>query len=281
LDDDVVDWTYATGSTVGVSLTGVLAFGVGPGEFSAMNAQVWNLSQSWTDIVDHTLNPFSFGVETPEQAQRLELNWMLDKDVDEVQQVEFDQTVNHRHGQPFSGSFGRDLFVYNFIAPPDYGWSEEKIRFSDNPRPPPEETWFDSTVVSLEFNLVDALNEDISYMLSSLDNWNNLIGSPANRYRGDYPSLERFRAQYFHRLQNRINFRAFADFLDFFDRSFVELIRKLLPARSNFKGAEFVVEDHMLERPKVQYTYRRQSPQLVPEGIIVIYAPYVSGVFVI
>ena len=274
LDEDTIDLAYSTGSVTGVLLTGALGFGVGPGEFRAMNAQVWNMSQSWTDITDHTLNPFSFGAETPEQAQRLELNWMFDWDADQLQQAVFDQTVHHNNGQPFSGTFDRELFGYNFIAAPDYGWSEEKIRYSNSVRPAPDQTWLDSNVVSLEFNLIDALNEDISYMISSLDNWNNLIGGAANRYRGDYPSLERFRSQYFNRLQGRINFRAFADFMDFFDRSFVELVRKLLPARSNFKGAEFVVENHMLERPKVQYTYRRRNPELVPEGVIRIYSPY-------
>jgi len=131
----------------------------------------------------------------------------------------------------------------------------------------------DSNAVSVEFNLIDALNEDISYILASMDNWNNIIGDHAARHRASYPELDRFRQQYFTRLVGRINFRAFADFMDFFDRSFVEMIKKLLPARVNFKGAEFVVESHMLERPKVQYTYRRQSPALVPEGVIWVSGP--------
>jgi hypothetical protein len=128
----------------------------------------------------------------------------------------------------------------------------------------------ESNIVSVEFNLMDALNEDISYMLASMDNWNNMIGDHANRHRESYPALDRFRQQYFSRLTGRVNFRAFADFMDFFDRSFVDIIRRLLPARANFKGAEFVVESHMLERPKAVYGYRRHNPELVPEGSIVI-----------
>ena len=110
-----------------------------------------------------------------------------------------------------------------------------------------------------------------SMMLSTMDNWNNIIGDPANKYRGDYPQLEKLRQQYFRRLSGRINFRVFIDYLDFFDRSFIELVKKLLPARVDFQGADIVIESHMLERAKVQYTYRRQNPQLVPEGTIVIY----------
>lgn len=281
LDVDTIDLAYSTGALSGGVVTGSMSFGVGTGEFQAMNVQVWNLSQSQTDVSDHTLNPFSFGTKTPAQALNLELNWMFDMDVDQVQLATFDQslhvsgTTSYRNpGQPYSGTFARDLLDYNFIAPPDYGWNEEKIRQSDNPRPPADQQWLDSSVVSLELNLIDALNEDISYMLSTLDNWNNLVGSPANHYRDGYPSLERFRAQYFNRLSGRINFRAFADFMDFFDRSFVGLVQKLLPARANFKGAEFVVENHMLERPKIQYTYRRQNPDLAPEGDILIYSSF-------
>jgi hypothetical protein len=276
MDEDVIDFAFAASATLNTTLTGALQLSVGvgvsgTGEFSALNLQVWNLTQSLTEQEDHCLNPFSFGATTPERAQRLEINWMFDQDANEVQSSEFDQTVHHNHGQPWEGVYHRELFDYNFIAPVDYGWSEEKIRYSDNPRPPPDQNWLDTNIVSLEMNLIDALNEDISLMLATMDNWNNTIGAAANRHRESYPSLDRFRAQYFQRLHNRINFRVFADFMDFFDRSFVELVGKLLPARSKFKGAEFVVESHMLERPKVQYTYRRQSPQLVPEGVILIY----------
>jgi hypothetical protein len=178
-----------------------------------------------------------------------------------------------------SYSFGvneyyRNMVDYNFIAPIDQGWNEEKIRALDATKTPIDEIWNDNNVLSIEFNLIDALNEDITLMMSSLDNWNNALGAPANRYRDEYPDIESLRRQYFTRLTGRINFRVFADFLDFFDRSFVDMTARLLPARANFKGAEFVVESHMLERPKVQQSYRRADLQLVPEGRIIISSPY-------
>jgi hypothetical protein len=179
-------------------------------------------------------------------------------------------------GTQISGTWSQNVydrfnFSYNYIAAPDYGWTEEKIRYLDTPRPDPKDTWNEINDVGIEFSLIDALNEDISYMMSSMDNWNNVIGDPANRYRENYPQLDKLRQQYFTRLTGRINFRVFIDYLDFFDRSFIELVKKLLPARIDFQGAEIVVESHMLERPKVQYAYRRQNPHLVPEGVIQIY----------
>jgi len=72
-------------------------------------------------------------------------------------------------------------------------------------------------------------------------------------------------------LNGSINFRLFADLLEFFDRSFIGMIRRLIPARAVFIGDEFVVESHMLERPKVQWNYRRREKELDLEGVIRVY----------
>jgi hypothetical protein len=49
------------------------------------------------------------------------------------------------------------------------------------------------------------------------------------------------------------------------------MVQRLLPARSIFLGDEFVVESHMLERPKLQWNYRRQTVPFIPEGVITVY----------
>jgi hypothetical protein len=280
LDEDRIDMNVTVTGTLTSSLTtgahdfvlGRVLTGSSSGsEYWIHNVQVWDKTLTSVETNDHTLNPFSFGAETPETALSLSLNWQMDYDVDRSQGAVWDNTTHHFTGtSSVTCSYERFSRPYNFIASPDYGWNEEKIRTFSGSAVPYGSQWLESNTVSVEFNLIDALNEDISLMLSSMDNWNNVIGDAANRHRDTYPNLERFRQQYFSRLIGRINFRAFADFMDFFDRSFVEMIRKLLPARVNFKGAEFVVESHMLERPKVQYTYRRHNPVLVPEGRILI-----------
>ena len=266
LDEDYIDWSYSSSSLMSSSIIGSNKFTMGPGVFKATNAQVWGLEQSEQEREDHAINPFSYGSMTPDRNDLLFIHWYLEKDVVDVNYT----------GSVIS-AVTASLLEYNFIAPPEYGWNEDKIRSFSSTTTPKGEVWSDNTKLSLEFNLIDALNEDISYMMSSLDNWNNIIGDAANRYRDTYPQLEKLKRQYFNRLTGRINFRAFADFLDFFDRSFVDMVAKLLPAEANFTGAEFVVESHMLERPKVQYHYRRHDVQLIPEGRIVIYAPQPSS----
>lgn len=303
-EDTVVDVyrSFSTGTVSSTILPGGYDFSLGRhvvsdanwnttsgSEFWVRNAQVWAIRHSEIELLDHALNPFSHGGDTPEREMSMSLQWEFDQSKDaQLADAVYDSAYKHFGGPLLTGSFFinnipvsssaveylRDVFDYNFIAPPEYSWNEEKVRALDTVRVPPGDQWNDSSSLALEFNLIDALNEDISLMMSSLDNWNNVIGDAANRYRESYPVLDRLRTQYFQRLSGRINFRAFADFLDFFDRSFVDLVRRLLPARANFKGAEFVVESHMLERPKAQITFRRQQPILVPEGRIVISTPY-------
>jgi hypothetical protein len=105
-------------------------------------------------------------------------------------------------------------------------------------------------------------------MIATMNNWNNVIGLPTHHYRDTYSELDKYRNYYFSKLQGRLNFKEFADVLEFFDKSFIKMVQKLLPARAVFYGEEFVVESHMLERPKVQWAYRRYNPEFIPEGII-------------
>jgi hypothetical protein len=290
LDEDRIDMslshTFSIPGTIPLNYGDIGDFYVGRfltvyptgSEFWLHNTQYWRKFPSEVERNDHTLNPFSFGEEAPDLNYQdsangnLAINWQFDKDVDHSQGKVWDSSPLSQYTPIAKNALLYERFSrnYNFIASPDYGWNEEKIRTFASSTVPYGSQWLESNAVSVEFNLIDALNEDISMMLSSMDNWNNVIGDPANRHRDTYPNLERFRQQYFSRLTGRINFRAFADFMDFFDRSFIDMIRKLLPARVNFKGAELVVESHMLERPKVQYTYRRHNPVLVPEGTITI-----------
>jgi hypothetical protein len=161
---------------------------------------------------------------------------------------------------------------YNFIASPDYGWNEDKVRVISNTYVSSRDAFVDNSNVALEFNMIDALNEDISRMIATMDNFNNYIGAPVNRYRATYVDLENIRREYFSRLQGNLNFRLFADMLEFFDRSFIDMVRRLIPVRANFLGDEFVVESHMLERPKLQWNYRRQERSFETEGRIAVLA---------
>jgi hypothetical protein len=286
-EDTVTDRFFYTGSLISGSVIGTVTVGHpgGWGDGASYINEVklyggYQLSTSERDA--QTLDFQSYGTtDVDDLTGSLKLHWRLDDDITlpgnttSLVGAVYDYSGNYRSGtvfisassQPYS-PYQRFLFDYNFIAPVEFGWTEEKIRVYDGSEIEPGDHFNETNAVALEFNLVDALNEDISKMLATMENWNNIIGAPANKFRETYPDLQKYRNYYFKKLEGRINFREFADILEFFDRTFVKMIQRLLPARAVFYGEEFVVESHMLERPKVQWAYRRYNPELVPEGII-------------
>lgn len=238
--------------------------------------RIWDRVLSETELEDHARNFQSFGRDNPLDGGPI-LHWRMNEDVtangtgfiDSIHDFTINQNSGSAYGFTASGNpYKRFLIPYSFIAPADYGWNEDKVRVVPTTAITARDAFVDNHNVALEFNMVDALNEDISQIISSMDKFNNFIGLPVNRYRATYEDLDILRHDYFSRLQGNLNFRLFADMLEFFDRSFIEMVRKLIPARANFLGDEFVIESHMLERPKLQWNYRRQERAFQPEGRI-------------
>jgi len=288
LDGDAIDRHLYTSGTFTVSPTpriytayiGSTTGGVIPSQQWVQEFRVWQQALTSAELDDHTLNYQSFGIATPNDGMLLNLHLRLNENSTFVG-GSLVGGINDVSGRGISGSalgftadenpYKKFLNDYNYIASPEYGWNDDKVRVLDESRVTPDEAFDDLNTVALEFNMIDALNEDISQIVSTLDGFNEAIGIGANRYRESYPDLEILRRNYFKRLQGRLNFRVFADMLEFFDRSFIDLTRRLMPARVNFIGEEFIVESHMLERPKLQWNYRRQEQQLQLEGAIRVF----------
>jgi hypothetical protein len=111
----------------------------------------------------------------------------------------------------------------------------------------------DDTRFSIDFSLVGALNKDIVNMFSTFEALENAIGSPELVYSPDYPDLETLRNIYFNRLKEKLNFKAFFEFYSWFDSSISNFIEQLIPRKTVYKGTNFIVESHMLERHKQEY----------------------------
>ena len=120
---------------------------------------------------------------------------------------------------------------------------------------PPGEISRDDKRFSIEVSSVQALNEDIINIFSTLDSLDEIIGSPNLVFSLDYPDLEILRDIYFQRLTTKINNRAFFEFFKWFDSTISDMIEKLVPRKTRFLGVNFVIESHMLERPKFTYNY--------------------------
>lgn len=111
----------------------------------------------------------------------------------------------------------------------------------------------DSTRFTIDFSVVDALNQDIVTIFSTLDALDNILGNPELLYSPDYPGLEDLRNIYFNKLTDKLNLRLFFDFFKWFDVNIGTFVSQLLPRKTRFLGTNFVVESHMLERAKLEY----------------------------
>jgi hypothetical protein len=243
------------------------------GEFWAQEVRLWDDNLIDSELDSHARHYESYGRKTSHSNSDLKVHWRLDQasaaDGSEVL-YSIDSSPNTLHAT--GSSFGVSLFPYKkflndyaYIPSIDYGWNQEKVRTYDGSRVAVQDRYEDERFASLEFNMYDALNEDISHLMASYDELNNTLGHPMNRYRYEYEGLQQMRETYFKRLQGQLNFKVFVEMLDFFDSSFTTIVQRLIPARTIFKGDEIIVESHMLERPKYQYGFRP-----IVEGIIEI-----------
>jgi hypothetical protein len=116
----------------------------------------------------------------------------------------------------------------------------------------PNEVPQDDTRFTIDFSIVDALDQDIVNIFSTLESLDNILGDPELKYSPDYPGLENLREVYFNRLTDKINLKSFFEFFKWFDRSIGTFIEALLPRKTKFRGVNFVIESHMLERAKYE-----------------------------
>lgn len=169
-----------------------------------------------------------------------------------------------------------DIFDYTYMSPMfDEASTNEKIRIrsyqdqkllDEDPWAVPVPSYLsnalflqeepsDDTRLSIEFSMVDSLDKDIISMFSDFDLMNDMLGSPELMFSPDYPDLERLRDVYFNRLSGKPDFRKFLEFYRWFDMSISTFIEQLIPSKTLFKGTNFVVESHILERHKHMYRH--------------------------
>lgn len=117
------------------------------------------------------------------------------------------------------------------------------------------ETPTDDSRFSVDFSLVDSLNKDIVNIFSSYEVLNNALGDANLNFGESYPGLDSIKDVYFNRLSGPIDFKTFFEFYKWFDTSIGTFIDQLLPKKTNFKGVNYVIEPHILERSKVAYQY--------------------------
>lgn len=225
---------------------------------------------------------FNFDVVSSGSWERLRMDCSTDQIVTQSNGAgQFELTDFTQNGFTMSGSlFPVDYqvivpqrFDFSYISPKfDEASSTNKIRVRgyqdynkvmDSPWAeqapvydiPKTEIPTDNEKFTIDFSVVDALNQDIMTIFSTLDELDNAIGNPELMFASDYPSLDNLRKAYFNKLTSQMNIKSFFEFFKWFDTNIGTFIEQLLPRKTKFLGTNYVVESHMLERPKVEYKF--------------------------
>lgn len=186
-----------------------------------------------------------------------------------------------------------ELFNYSYLSPMfDEASTDDKIRIrsflssnliKENPGSVDAPSYLsndffvqeepqDDLRLSIEFSMVDSLDKDIVSMFSSFDTLNDVLGRPELMFSPDYPDLENLRDVYFNRLSGKPDFRKFLEFYRWFDTSISSFIEQLIPSKTLYKGTNFVVESHMLERHKNSYNHSGNylgDRQIIQDSLLV------------
>jgi hypothetical protein len=109
--------------------------------------------------------------------------------------------------------------------------------------------------LSVEASSVDALNDDIIKLVSSLEFFEAALGDPRVLNEDDYPDLEQLRRIYFNRLVAKPDLRAMYEVFRWVSDALGDLIVQLVPMNSTFLGISYIIESHVAERARVRYYF--------------------------
>lgn len=107
---------------------------------------------------------------------------------------------------------------------------------------------------SLENSMYDIISKNMLYMFASIIEFNNFIGDPANTYKSQYSRLKFFKKLFFNKAQNVPDLDRYVGVYKWIDDALDSILFNLLPASANAsQKVRTIVENHILERDKIQY----------------------------
>lgn len=253
----------------------------------------WSSNISEKEYPEHVRNFKSLGVQDPltnfnfvtyksSSWERLRIDANTDQIVTQsngsgmITVFDFSQNNLHLSGTLFPNNsqvIDPERYYYSFISPKfDEASTTNKVRIRsfeqyENVQNTPwaqvapvyeiprNEQPTDSTKFTIDFSVVEALNQDMVNIFATLDELDNILGAPELVFSPDYPGLENLRNVYFNRLTDKINLKQFFEFYKWFDTNIGTFVSQLIPKKTKYFGTNFVIESHMLERPKFEYLF--------------------------
>ena len=239
---------------------------------------------------EHALNLRSIGVESPSKNfsfaenidgsfEKLRLDVSIDQDTTGTNAAksiilsDFSQNLLDMEGYGFEATkqvvFPRDE-KFSILSPNfDQSSQTNKVRVRSYLDPavarrelvgvapvyhiPEAEKVHDDLRFGVEISVTQALNEDIVNILATMEEIENAVGAPESQFDVGYLGLENIREVYFNRLTDKINLSNFFHFFRWFDNTIGDSIHRLIPRKTRFTGVNYIIEPHLLERPKFTY----------------------------
>mgnify|MGYP003662618149 CR=1 FL=1 len=153
--------------------------------------------------------------------------------------------------------YGTEYLYTNRQQPPDTSVSSDMISIVGN-----TDEFFNRETrpinhfFMVEKSMYDVVSEEMLKFFGTIVDFNNIIGDPVNRYRGEYKKFRILREMFFERMENNPDLDKFLEYYKWIDNSLNNFIEQLVPAGTSFAdGVQNIVESHVLERSKHKYKF--------------------------
>ena len=122
--------------------------------------------------------------------------------------------------------------------------------------------------IAFEKSMAQTVSQEMINFMSSVTDFNNLIGRPVDKYRMEYKALSKLRQLFFERVSNEPDLDKYIDYYKWLDDALGEMLVALVPASlAHSDGVNNVIENYVFSRDK----YTNKFPTIefkapTPEG---------------
>jgi len=112
------------------------------------------------------------------------------------------------------------------------------------------------TFISIERSMYQTISEEMLKVMSSINEFANLIGEKQNQYRHEYKDMGKLRSLFFESIGNTPDLEKFVEYYQWLDLSLNRVIENLFPASADIsEEVNTMVESHVLERSKYKWKF--------------------------
>jgi len=129
------------------------------------------------------------------------------------------------------------------------------------------------TYISIERSMYQTISEEMLKIMSSINEYSNLIGEKQNQYRHEYKDMGKLRSLFFESIGNTPDLDKYVEYYKWLDVSLNRVITSLFPASADVsEEVNTMVESHVLERNKYKWKFptmefKTPDPEAGAQGI--------------